>query len=63
VTQIASVVGNPKVSGAMWFAGLQKNAILLSGVGKLLGQKGAVLRIEVDNDTDAHDQWLLMKRE
>ena len=61
VTQIASVVGNPKVSGAMWFAGLQKNAILLSGVGKLLGQKGAVLRIEVDNDTDAHDQWLLMK--
>ena len=61
VTQIASVISNPKVSGAMWFAGLQKNAILLSGVGKLLGQKGAVLRIEVDNNPDTHDQWLLMK--
>jgi len=61
VTQIASVVGNPRVSGAMWFAGLQKNAILLSGVGKLLGKKGAVLRIETDGNSDSHDQWLLMK--
>jgi hypothetical protein len=61
VTQISSVINNPRVSGAQWYAGLQKNAILLSGVGKLLGTKGAVLRIEVDGNADSHDQWLLMK--
>lgn len=61
VTQIASVINNPRVSGATWFAGIQNNSLLISGVNKLLGNAGAVLRIEVDGNVDTHSEWLLLK--
>ena len=63
VTEIASTVSNPRVAGARWFAGLQSNAILLSGINDLLQTNGAVLRIEVDGTTDEHAQWLLLKED
>ncbi len=61
VTQIASVINDPRVTGSTWFAGLQKNAIMLNGVANLLSNKGAVLRIETNGSTDTHNQWLLLK--
>ena len=61
VSEIASTVGNPYVTGSRWFAGLQSNAILISGCSDLLQNPGAVIRIEINNTPDEHSQWLLLK--